>query len=93
MDNLTDVVFLKQPGDDGVLAVFPFVAATDYLVTCYDHTGQHSGASLWYCDECEEITDPAEYADLMDGLILSGYRLRVISKDCFYSSERITARR
>ncbi len=100
---ITDVVFLRQRSDrfrpnssdnGDVFAVFPFLPHVDWLVAGYDHTGQHDGTSLWYIDsECEEITEQTEYADLMNELIRIGYHLRVVRKEVFYTSSRVTARR
>ncbi len=84
-----DVVFLRD--HDGIYAVFPGLAATDTLVTCYSHVGQHSGCALWYCDDCEEVTDPAKYADLAAELGCK-YNLHVVSKDCLYDAKYLAAR-
>ncbi len=86
-----DVVFLRDKG--GIYAVFPGLAATDVLVTCYTHVGQHSGCALWYCDDCTEVTHPAEYADLFAELDHIGYNLHVVSKDCLHDAEYADSRR
>ncbi len=90
-DDITDVVFLKDQGSSDIYAVFPGLAATDVLVTCYAHVGQHSGCALWYCDDCDEVTDPTEYADLANELGWK-YNLRVVRKDCLYDDKYLAAR-
>ncbi len=94
---ITDVVFLRAHSgrhSGNVLAVFPFLPHVDWLVACYDHVDQHHGASLWYIDsECYEVTIRTEYADLMDELTRIGYHPRVVRKEVFYTSVRVTARR
>lgn len=87
-----DVIFLKDYDDGDIYAVFPGLAATDVLVTCYDHHGQHSGCALWYCVECIEVTEPSEYADLAVELESRGYNIQVISKDQLYALKYQAAR-
>ncbi len=88
-EGITPVVFLwdKDEGDGSdVFAVFPALAATPirnlnpHLIGCYAHVGQHSGAALGYCDDCEEVTDPIDYTDLFEELVAYGYTLRVVGK-------------
>jgi hypothetical protein len=81
---ITDVVFLRELDGDDIFALFPALAActnrTDLMV-CYSRIGQHSSASYDYCNECDEVTDPDEYADLFAELQFNGYELCVIRKD------------
>jgi hypothetical protein len=80
----TDVVFLRELDSDDIFAVFPAHAACTGrldLMVCYSHVGQHSSACWDYCCECDEVTDPNEYEDLLAELQSIGYSLRVISKD------------
>lgn len=64
----TIVVFRAErsgPCKGDVTAVFPYEPADDtgQLMTCYAHTGQHSGCSMqWYRET--RPAKPAEYADL-----------------------------
>jgi len=85
-----DVVFLRDRddgdgGDDGdICAVFPGEASSatnPRLMTCYAPMGGHSGAAPEYCDDCTEVTDPKEYADLATQLDRIGYNIRVVRKD------------
>ena len=76
-----DVLFLR---DGDIFAAFPglggsLIDATN--ITCYASVGQHGSCALRYCDECEEVTDPTEYADLAAELDSIGYNLRVIGKE------------
>ena len=93
---ITDVVFLRELDDEAIFALFPAHAAcagrTDLMV-CYAHTGQHGGASYDYCYECDEVVDPADYADLFAELERAGYSLCVISKDRFNDSKYADSRR
>jgi hypothetical protein len=92
----TDVVFLKDFNDGDVFAVFPGNAASvlnSNLMTCYAHIGQHSSAAFRYCDECTEVTDPAEYADLKAELECIGYNLYVVSKARMHDADYAAARR
>ena len=76
-----EVIFLR---DGDVFAVLPSIDASTIdatHITCYAHVGQHCCGTLRYCDECEEVTDPAEYADLAAELDRIGYNVRVISKE------------
>ncbi len=81
----TDVVFLMDKDlelfDGAVFAVFPTLATMATRISCYAHIGQHSGTALGYCDDCEEVTDPTEYADLFEELVRYGYTLRVVGKN------------
>jgi len=92
---ITDVVFLRELDGGGIFALFPAHAAcagrTDLMV-CYAHVGQHHSASYDYCYECNEVTDPAEYADLLAELGCAGYELYVISKDRFNDSKYADSR-
>jgi hypothetical protein len=83
-EHFDDVVFLRDSGSLDVFAVFPGIAATvgrvDHI-TCYAHVGQHSAADIAYCIDCDEVTDPAEYADLFDELGKRDYDLYVVRLD------------
>jgi hypothetical protein len=93
---MTDVVFLRELDGEDLFAVFPAHAAcvgrTDLMV-CYARIGQHSSASYDYCNVCEEVTDPDEFADLFVELERAGYELYVISKDRFNDSKYAANRR
>jgi hypothetical protein len=91
----TDTVFLRDTTDGDVFAVFPGIAATvgdPGSMTCYAHIGQHGAAAFDYCYDCDEVTDPEEYADLEAELLSIGYDVRVVPKDLInddvYSDER-----
>jgi hypothetical protein len=93
---ITDVVFLRELDGDDIFALFPAHAAcvgrTDLMV-CYSRIGQHSSASYDYCDECDEVTDPDEYADLFAELERRDYELCVICKDRMNDSKYADSRR
>jgi hypothetical protein len=79
--DVTDVVFLKDSDGDGIFAVFPTLRERDDCFVCYSPIGQHSSASIHYCDGCEETTDPGEYANLSGELLCVGYKLRIVGKE------------
>jgi hypothetical protein len=94
--DVVDVVFLRDLDGLEVFAVFPGLSssATDpYMMTCYAHGGQHSGAAPEYCNDCEEVTDPTVYGDLAVELGRIGYSLCIVSKsrmgDADYRTQRI----
>jgi hypothetical protein len=93
---VTDVVFLRELDGDDIFAVFPAEAAcvgrTDLMV-CYAHVGQHGSASYDYCNECDEVTYNAEFADLFAELQFNGYELCVIGKDCMNDSKYADSRK
>ena len=93
---VTDVVFLRELDSDDIFAVFPAHAAcvgrTDLMV-CYSRVGQHGGASYDYCNECNEVTDADEYADLFNELERAGYELYVIRKDRFNTFKYAASRK
>ncbi len=90
-----DVVFLRDPEDNNVFAVFPGEAATlgnSSHMVCYDPVGQHSCAGTAYCGLCREVTNPSEYADLSIKMGNIGYNLRVVHKDYMFSAKYTDAR-
>ena len=81
---ITDVVFLREFEGDDIFAVFPAYAACvgrPDLMVCYGPACLHGSASYDYCNECAEVTDPDEYAELFNELECAGYELYVIRKD------------
>jgi hypothetical protein len=89
----TDTVFLHEKDGDAILAVFPGLDEHSGFATCYAHVGQHSSACREYCEDCTEITDPAEYAGLAAELLRVGYNVRVVSKDSIGGADIRDARR
>jgi hypothetical protein len=94
---MTDVVFLRDGTDHDVFAVFPqfcgSVSSLDFVV-CYHHIGQHSEAHLDYCQECTEVVDPSEYAELHKELERIGYDdLKVVRLYTIDSADRHIQRR
>ena len=81
-----DTVFLRARDAGSVFAVFPALKATsgDPLdLVCFSSEGQHDSVSLAYCAKCDEIVNPAEYADLLTELQgISPYVPHVVRKDC-----------
>lgn len=86
-----DTIFLRE--SDGVLAIFPGIAASGDLFSCFSRSGQHSSASLDYCEAMPEVTDPSEYVYLAAELNLIGYNVRVVSKDSLLNPKYADARR
>ena len=96
MSEVVDVVFLRDYGSQDIVAIFPgisAVAGNPNLMTCYAHIGQHGVAAFRYCDECDEVTEREEYADLVAELERIGYVLYVVSKDRMHDSEYAAMRR
>ncbi len=90
-----DVVFLRDPEDSNVFAVFPGEAATlgnSSHMVCYDPVGRHSCAGTTYCGLCKEVTNPSEYANLSIKLGNLGYNLRVVHKEYMFSAKYTDAR-
>lgn len=79
-EDVTEVVFLRENNSDDIFAAFPGQEEFNDHIGSYAHVGQHSAASLAYCAECDEVTDPGDYADLAGELFRIGYKLRVVSK-------------
>lgn len=68
-----------------IFAVFPAYrdcVGRPYLMTCYAFDMQHSRADFDYCCECDEVTDPDEYNDLLVELGRVGYDVCVVRKSC-----------
>jgi hypothetical protein len=91
----TDVVFLRYPDSRDIFAVFPGIAATAGKMNhalCYEHVGQHGAVYIRFCNECTELTDPADYRDLASELCRIGYVLNVVRlariKDAGYYDSR-----
>jgi len=60
-----------------IYALFPYVAYTDKLCSCYAHVGQHSGANYDYCIKNSVPALPEEYSDLKAELESIGYNLKI----------------
>jgi hypothetical protein len=79
-----------------VFAVFPGMAATvgrPDILTCYSHVGQHGAATISYCEDQTEVTDPAEYIGLASELLGRGYNVRVVPKSLMGHADYAIARR
>lgn len=91
-----DTVFLKDRFRGDIFAVFPGIAVTanhvDHIAY-YAYIGQHGAATLVYCDECKEMTDPAECADLAAKLDRIGYNVRMVCKCQLHAAKYEAARR
>lgn len=91
-----DVVFLRDTIGGDVFAVFPGESATvgnlDHMIY-YSHINRHSITGTTYCKYCEEVTDPAEYADLFAELTCINYDIHVIRKNCMNDAKYLDARR
>ncbi len=92
----TDVVFLRELDGEDIFALFPALTAcvghTDLMV-CYSHPLDPVATSYDYCNECDEVTDADEYANLFAELERAGYDLYVISKDGFNDPKYADSRR
>lgn len=83
-DNITNVIFKKEPDDNGdfdILAVFP--DDIDYVgdqskVLVYSHVGQHGYASEEYIADLEDAS-PEEYEELAEELRAQGYNLNILN--------------
>ena len=76
---MTEVIFRKQE-DGQIVALFPYEIWSSYFVTCYQHVGQHGGASY---DYVIKITTPAteeEYKPLKKELEDRDYKLTLIQR-------------
>lgn len=75
------IVFLKDQDGSGIFAAFPSQRESADSVGCYSSIGQHSSVSLQYCADCEEVTDPGDYANLSGELLRRGYKLNIVRQD------------
>jgi hypothetical protein len=76
---VTEVVFRAFPNGD-VIALFPYVIHSGYLVESYMHTGQHSGAAIDIVSSTRPAK-PEELAPLMQELASEyGYNLAPIKR-------------
>jgi hypothetical protein len=72
----TQVIFYKEENE--ILAVFPYLPEQYGQVSCYAHVGQHSTASVEYCDSLR-MAKKKEYNDLYHELMSIGYKLKVLN--------------
>lgn len=75
------VIFRKWRSNQGVIALFPDIAADNRgSILSYEHIGQHGGASVCLTSAYTLPAQPHEYAPLMRELQSIGYKLRVVKR-------------
>ena len=76
-------VIFRKDKDGDIVALFPNIAAEQpggYLITSYQHIGQHGDADYDYVISQTTPAKLAEYKDLKEELEEIGYDLRVMQR-------------
>jgi len=78
---ITTVIFYKESKENNgaIVAVFPYEHERIGIISCYSHVGQHSGASVEYCNTLKKAKKK-EYASLKAELESKpyNYKLKII---------------
>lgn len=78
----TSVIFYiekdRETQNENVLAVFPYNHERVGFVSCYAHVGQHSVASVEYCNELKKASKK-QYLSLAKELTSLEYELKILN--------------
>lgn len=76
----TDVIFRECKENGEIIAVFPYVIDSGYLVVSYSHIGQHSSCDYdWFISNCKPVMSD-KYVHLLMELEELGYNLNILLK-------------